>query len=223
MSHHTKDKGDLAAVIVIADLTKKGYSCFIPVVSEHLPFDIIAYLDGVSLRIQAKYSSGGKASGKTVWSDKNGAHVKSYGANDFDYYGLYLPDIDKVIYPSIKFAGCRFSTSVPNSATSFYWWEDFSTFTKEATKKTYKNFGVELTKRKYAITDKASAAFFKSRKVIRPSKDELNALLWEKPTIEIAKLFGVSDRAISKWAKSYGLAKPSRGYWSKLKAKTKKI
>lgn len=56
----------------------------------------------------------------------------------------------------------------------------------------------------------------KFRRATRPSKEELNILLWTKPTTEIAKDYGVSDRAISKWAKSYGLEKPSRGYWQKI-------
>ena len=54
-----------------------------------------------------------------------------------------------------------------------------------------------------------------TRKIIRPSKEELNKLLWEKPTIQIAKDFGVSGNAISKWAKSYNLSKPGVGYWQK--------
>lgn len=55
------------------------------------------------------------------------------------------------------------------------------------------------------------------RKVIRPSAEELYKLLWSLPTQQIAKQFGVSDKAIEKWAKIYKLAKPARGYWSKQK------
>jgi 5-methylcytosine-specific restriction endonuclease McrA len=54
-----------------------------------------------------------------------------------------------------------------------------------------------------------------SRKVLRPSKDELSKLVWEKPTTEIAMQFGVSDSAVGKWAKEYGISKPPRGYWQK--------
>lgn len=56
------------------------------------------------------------------------------------------------------------------------------------------------------------------RKVVRPSKEELAKLLWESPTIQIAKTYGVSDKAVEKWAKSYGLSKPPRGYWTKTKS-----
>lgn len=51
------------------------------------------------------------------------------------------------------------------------------------------------------------------RKAIRPSSEILEKLLWEKPTSQIAKDYGVSDNAIAKWAKAYGLEKPPRGYW----------
>lgn len=54
-----------------------------------------------------------------------------------------------------------------------------------------------------------------SRKVIRPSKEELEKLIWEKSTRELSKELGVSDKAIEKWCKSYGIEKPPRGYWAK--------
>ena len=54
-----------------------------------------------------------------------------------------------------------------------------------------------------------------SRKVERPSKEELQKLIWEIPTIHVAKKFGVSDKAIEKWCKAYEIGKPPRGYWAK--------
>lgn len=57
------------------------------------------------------------------------------------------------------------------------------------------------------------------RKVKRPSKEELKKLLWEFPTTQIAKLYGVSDKAVEKWARSNGLEKPRRGYWTTFKLK----
>lgn len=53
----------------------------------------------------------------------------------------------------------------------------------------------------------------KYRKVERPTAEELREMLWEKPTSQIAKQFGVSDKAVEKWAKAYNLSKPPRGYW----------
>lgn len=54
------------------------------------------------------------------------------------------------------------------------------------------------------------------RKTERPSKEELEVLLWEIPTLHIAAKYGVSDNAVAKWAKTYGIKKPARGYWAKL-------
>jgi len=58
-------------------------------------------------------------------------------------------------------------------------------------------------------------AKFASRKVERPSKEELEKLVWIKPTTRIASYFGVSDKAVEKWCKAYGIEKPPRGYWAK--------
>lgn len=50
----------------------------------------------------------------------------------------------------------------------------------------------------------------------RPSKDELERMVWERPTSVIAKEFGVSDVAFSKWCKQAGVNKPPRGHWQKV-------
>jgi DNA-directed RNA polymerase subunit RPC12/RpoP len=54
-----------------------------------------------------------------------------------------------------------------------------------------------------------------TRKVERPSSEELYKLVWEMSTIKVAKIFGVSDKAVKKWCDSYGIEKPPRGYWAK--------
>lgn len=210
MLHHTKNKGDIAATKAIADLTCKGYSVLTPVVSEHLPFDFVAYKDNKFYKIQAKYAGDNIVVNKTIWVDKNGIHRKKYKVEDFDFYAVYLPDIDKVVYPSVKFGGCCINTQIPNSATPFYWWEDFTDFTEEAPKRTYKEFGVDLTTRKINPDSRIH-----TRKVERPHKEELEKLVWEKPTVQIAQDFGVSDKAVEKWCKTYGIEKPPRGYWVK--------
>ena len=43
------------------------------------------------------------------------------------------------------------------------------------------------------------------RKVARPSKEELAVLLGTTPVLRIGKRFGVSDNAVRKWARRYGL------------------
>lgn len=56
--------------------------------------------------------------------------------------------------------------------------------------------------------------YLNKRKVIHPTKEQLEILIWAMPTTKLAKKFGVSDKAISSWCKLYGIPKPPRGYWS---------
>lgn len=76
-----------------------------------------------------------------------------------------------------------------------------------------KNENSKLCKNCYnLITNKLPK--FKSRKVERPSKEELEKLIWEKPFATLSKEFGVSDVAIKKWCKYYGINNfPPRGYF----------
>lgn len=55
---------------------------------------------------------------------------------------------------------------------------------------------------------------FSKRKVKnRPSKKDLEKLIWEQPLTKIGKLYGVSDNCIKKWCLSYGINKlPDSSY-----------
>ena len=55
------------------------------------------------------------------------------------------------------------------------------------------------------LSDKQRVSAFNQRKVERPNKEELEALIKEKPFTRIAEQYGVSDKAITKWCKYYGL------------------
>lgn len=50
------------------------------------------------------------------------------------------------------------------------------------------------------------------------SEEELQVMVWTMPTIEVAKILGVSDVAVSKRCKKLGISKPPRGYWAKVRA-----
>lgn len=192
MSHHTKDKGDLASAIVIADLARKGYSVFVPVVCEHLPFDLSAYRDGKFYRIQCKYSSDGIVKRATSWADKTGNHVRLYQPGDFDYFALYLQPIDRVIYPSIQFRGCTINLTQPKTFLPFYWYEDFLAFTDEAQKHTFRDFAGATG------GDVSGLRNGGPRKVERPTAEELQEMLWQHPTTHIAQRYGVTDNAVAK-------------------------
>ena len=57
-------------------------------VCESLPFDVIAYKDRVSTRIQCKYSSNGHVPAETSWSDTKGCHKKKYKDENPDLYRI---------------------------------------------------------------------------------------------------------------------------------------
>ena len=48
------------------------------------------------------------------------------------------------------------------------------------------------------------------------SREELFALVWEKPTVEVAKELGVSDVAVAKLCARLQVPKPPRGYWARI-------
>jgi hypothetical protein len=49
------------------------------------------------------------------------------------------------------------------------------------------------------------------------TKEVLKKLVWVMPTTKVAKSFGVSDKAVEKRCKLFGINKPPRGYWAKQK------
>ncbi|MEH2124829.1 group I intron-associated PD-(D/E)XK endonuclease [Nostoc sp.] len=212
-THHTKGKADLAVAKTIADLTVKDYVILTPLICEHLPFDLVAWKENKFLKIQVKYSSIGRIFANTSWNDKHGNHKRQYHKDDFDYYAIYLPDKDRVIYPSFDYRGIIIRTELPNSNYPFYWWEDFLEIKSKVLNRNIKDFQRQASRVKM---ERRYSARPKSRKVERPSKEELHELVWTKPTAHIAKDFGVSDKAVEKWCKAYEIEKPSRGYWAKL-------
>ena len=127
--HHTKAKADIGLAKVISDLTIKGHTPCIPL-SEHQPYDIVAVDDkGKVLKLQVKYATL-KTNGtievrfRTSWADKNGTHIKHYSKDDFDYYAIYCPEKDVVLYvpnsPTCPKA-IRFEKTVNNQSCYVKW------------------------------------------------------------------------------------------------------
>jgi hypothetical protein len=99
--HHTKDKGDLGLAKAHADLVGKGYMVLFPA-TEHAPFDLVAYRDGVFTRVQVKFrsASSGKLSVafRSVWADREGTHMKPIDKNAIDVVCIYCPETDECYY-----------------------------------------------------------------------------------------------------------------------------
>jgi hypothetical protein len=138
--HHTKAKADIGLAKVISDLTTKGYIPCIPL-SEHQPYDIVAIgKNGVALKLQVKYATL-KSNGtvevrfRTSWTDKNGTHIKHYSKDEFDFYAIYCPEKDAVIYiPNTP--GCpkavRFEKTANNQSCNVKWANDYLKLERES-------------------------------------------------------------------------------------------
>ena len=101
-SHHTKDKGDLGVLKAQIDLFEQGFTILVPL-TEHSPFDLVAYKENEFRRVQVKYRSVdrfGKVDAKfsTSWTDRNGTHVSAIDKDEVDLYCIYCPDTDECYY-----------------------------------------------------------------------------------------------------------------------------
>lgn len=102
LAHHTKTKGDLGVLKAQIDLFEQGFNIFWPL-TEHSPFDLAAYRNGVFRRIQVKYRAAdkfGKIDVKfsTTWTDKRGTHTSEVDKTEVDLYCVYCPDTDSCYY-----------------------------------------------------------------------------------------------------------------------------
>jgi hypothetical protein len=100
--HHTRQKGDLGVLKAQLDLFEQGFMILNPV-TEHAPFDLVAYKDRVFIRIQVKYKSVDKTGSITIhfrscWADKNGTHMQQVDKEEIDLYCIFCPDTDECYY-----------------------------------------------------------------------------------------------------------------------------
>jgi uncharacterized Zn finger protein (UPF0148 family) len=68
-----------------------------------------------------------------------------------------------------------------------------------------KQCGEELFEAHQKIYCSEKCRTVNTRKAERPSKEDLENLIDTTPMIKIGKMFNVSDNAVRKWAKSYGI------------------
>jgi len=102
MEHHTKTLGDLGVLKAQLDLFEKGFIVSVPL-TEHAPFDLVIYKDGVCKTVQVKsrsVTSRGtiEIQFRNVWSDRNGIHSSEVDKNAIDLYCVYCPETDLCYY-----------------------------------------------------------------------------------------------------------------------------
>lgn len=138
--HHTKTKGDIGLAKVIADLTVKGYVPCVPL-SEHQAYDIVAVgPDRAVFKLQVKYAtlkSNGtvEVSVRRSWADRKGSHIRPYSEEEFDYYAVYCPQRDLVLYVAnnpLRPISVRFNPSVNCQEKNVNWFHDYLDLPRES-------------------------------------------------------------------------------------------
>jgi hypothetical protein len=116
VAHHTKDKGDLGVLKAQIDLFEQGFTLFVPL-TEHSPFDLVAYKDGAFRRVQVKYRAvdrHGKIEVKfsTCCADRKGTHTSPIDKDEVDLFCIYCPDTDECYYVRPREFGSNVSLRV---------------------------------------------------------------------------------------------------------------
>jgi hypothetical protein len=118
----------------------KGYIPCIPL-SEHQPYDIVAIGNNkTTFKLQVKYASLRRNGTIEVkfrrsWADKNGSHTEHYSKDEFDFYALYCPERDIVLYvpnnpdcPKV----IRFDKTANNQKQYVKWFYDYLKLDRES-------------------------------------------------------------------------------------------
>ncbi|MCU0481114.1 MAG: group I intron-associated PD-(D/E)XK endonuclease [Anaerolineae bacterium] len=106
MSHQTKDKGDLAVLMALADLRRHGIIACLPI-SEHLPFDMVAVMPDMTtlVRLQVKYRRANQYGAidlmfRSNYYDSKKIYSKPLDLSKIDGFAIYNPDTNSMYYLS---------------------------------------------------------------------------------------------------------------------------
>lgn len=203
-------QGDLGEARAAYELVKLGYMLSKPM-HVHLPYDFIAEKDDVLYRVQVKTSGLMLRKSTQVYQ----VQLCSTGGNRLVNTRTHF-DSTKIDLLFVMTTDDRCWLIPANKITS----------------KTIISVGTVLYA-DYQVTGpklnlKQSVQYTEPPKVDKREKappftcEELEQLLQEHPTVNIGKMFNMSDNGVARWAKKWNLSKPPRGYWQRREAKKKK-
>lgn len=131
--------------------------------------------------------------------------IRKYGKENFDWVILEECGVD-CIDDKERYYIKKYNTLYPNGYNILEGGQKIRTeplFCKEC--------GCQITKD--ADTHMCHSCYSKTiRKVERPSKEELEKLLRQYNFSRVGRIFGVSDQAIRKWCKNYGMSTKAKDY-----------
>lgn len=225
--------GEIGQNVVIGELSKYGVGIAIPL-GDNLPFDLIAIVKNRLYKLQVKSSSQGIENESVMFdfasSDFYAGEVKRYSKQQIDFivgvdlrtYRVYLFDE----FEKKRTITLRLTPTKNNQRANSNWHEDFildcsrikelfdfippssdGWFSKKAMYQhtcecCEKSFGNKHRNAKYCG---AKCNQIAQRRVIRPSKKELQNDIKMLSWRSMGRKHGVSDNAVRKWARGYGL------------------
>ena len=131
--HHTKNKGDFGVLKVKLDLYLQGFLILVPE-TEHAPFDLVIYKDGVFKSVQVKYRNLNRNGVlqipfRSSYSTSKGVMTKFVNKTMIDIYAVYCPQTDSCYYFDPKhYNRCislRVKTSLNNQQQGIWIADDF--------------------------------------------------------------------------------------------------
>lgn len=114
------------------DLARRGYAVLLPL-TEHAPFDLVAYKDGRFYRVQVKYRAAKDGfvavQMANVWADRHGVHLVPIDRTSIDMICIYCPDTDRCYYvdPHCCLSWVRLRIAPPrnNQKKGIQWAKDY--------------------------------------------------------------------------------------------------
>lgn len=203
-----KLKGDIGEYKTVIALLESNINVLKPL-GDRLPFDVLAEKDNQFVKIQCKFRN----NNKNGYMSARISHRHNNYKNTVDVLAVYSPSHDRVYF--IKVEEIKSNTDI---RIKFQKESEMAIALSNALRIFDQCNIIDIHNKRGRKPGGGYSPREQSRKVVRPTKEELFELVWSTPTSEIGKRFGVSDCSVSKWCKYYGIQKPGRGYWAKKRA-----
>jgi len=134
---HTKQKGNLGFSSTLKEIHKLGYNVFSEI-GDNSRIDLLVEVKNKIIKLQIKYATEktGTVELKVSKSGPNGYQYK-YSELDIDFFSVYLPKLDKIIFVPAKLAcqnkqsfKIRFQKSKNNQLCGLHLIEEFEDLNK---------------------------------------------------------------------------------------------
>ncbi len=240
--------GSIGESKVVSELSRYRFHVFTQVTGK-APFDLVAYKDSYLYKINVKTTQTlGKWGAwevqiKSVRSNRTKNRTIPFDSNSCDVLAVYIEPLDKVCFLSSSEVSGRSAIALREKTVHKSKFPPISELTnperiqsvvdqKDKTNKGKTDNHNHLSCSSLSLSshldpmtlENNDLVSTQNKNICRPSKEELEKMIWETSVLEVSRGLGVSNVAVAKWCKKYGIPRPPRGYWAKKnQAKTSKL